>query len=195
MPPTTGIDGRLVLGALLFGVGWGLSGYCPGPAIASLSSPYGGVAAFVVAMLAMLRLLPMGLFGAFLGAFAERFDTAINNMSHGLCFFDEDQRLITCNRRYSELYPLAGGVPRPGTNLLTLLESQVAALVARARAAQPAWEALGFEERAKVLRRDVAATRALSTPSSSRNRRPEGGGPVGRPAPAPPGARRPPPGR
>ena len=34
----TGIDGRLVGGGALFGVGWGLAGYCPGPAITSLAS-------------------------------------------------------------------------------------------------------------------------------------------------------------
>ena len=34
----TEIDRRLVLGALLFGVGWGLAGFCPGPALASLAS-------------------------------------------------------------------------------------------------------------------------------------------------------------
>ena len=50
-PSATRIDAPLIGGALLFGIGWGLAGYCPGPAIASLSSPYGGVAAFVVAML------------------------------------------------------------------------------------------------------------------------------------------------
>jgi len=35
-PTRTTIDARLVAGALLFGVGWGVSGYCPGPGIASL---------------------------------------------------------------------------------------------------------------------------------------------------------------
>lgn len=38
-PPATGsepIDRRLVLGAAIFGVGWGLSGFCPGPALANL---------------------------------------------------------------------------------------------------------------------------------------------------------------
>ena len=51
-PTATRIDAPLVGGALLFGIGWGLAGYCPGPAIASLGGPYEGVAGFVVAMLA-----------------------------------------------------------------------------------------------------------------------------------------------
>jgi len=35
----TKVDRKLVVGALLFGIGWGISGYCPGPAIASLAEP------------------------------------------------------------------------------------------------------------------------------------------------------------
>jgi uncharacterized membrane protein YedE/YeeE len=46
------IGGRLVLGAVVFGVGWGLSGYCPGPALVSLASGRGAVLVFVVAMVA-----------------------------------------------------------------------------------------------------------------------------------------------
>lgn len=41
LPSATQIDRPLVLGGLLFGVGWGLAGYCPGPALASLAS--GGI--------------------------------------------------------------------------------------------------------------------------------------------------------
>jgi len=37
LPTHTAIDSKLIGGALMFGVGWGLYGYCPGPAIASLS--------------------------------------------------------------------------------------------------------------------------------------------------------------
>ena len=36
MPTRTIIDKRLVLGAAFFGIGWGVTGYCPGPVIASL---------------------------------------------------------------------------------------------------------------------------------------------------------------
>ena len=45
------IDLKLVVGALLFGLGWGLVGYCPGPALASLLVGEKDVAVFVIAML------------------------------------------------------------------------------------------------------------------------------------------------
>jgi len=50
------IDGALVGGAALFGVGWGLSGYCPGPAIVSLGSGALGAVVFVLAMAAGMLL-------------------------------------------------------------------------------------------------------------------------------------------
>jgi len=49
-PARRGIDARLVVGALLFGVGWGLSGFCPGPAIVSAAFGDPRVWAFVAAM-------------------------------------------------------------------------------------------------------------------------------------------------
>ena len=39
LPSVNGIDGPIVVGALIFGTGWGISGYCPGPAFASLAAP------------------------------------------------------------------------------------------------------------------------------------------------------------
>ncbi|MBL8309388.1 MAG: YeeE/YedE family protein [Burkholderiales bacterium] len=50
LPVRRDIDSRLLLGAALFGVGWGLSGYCPGPAIASLLPGSKDVLWFVAAM-------------------------------------------------------------------------------------------------------------------------------------------------
>jgi uncharacterized protein len=50
IPKRTDFDARLVIGAALFGVGWGLAGFCPGPAITSLASGAVPVAVFVVAM-------------------------------------------------------------------------------------------------------------------------------------------------
>lgn len=49
-PPPTAIDRRLLAGAALFGIGWGLAGYCPGPALVSLGA--GHAAVFVAAMAA-----------------------------------------------------------------------------------------------------------------------------------------------
>lgn len=51
-PAETGIDRRLVLGSALFGVGWGMAGFCPGPALAGLSLGLGPVFLFVLAMAA-----------------------------------------------------------------------------------------------------------------------------------------------
>ena len=51
LPTATAIDRRLVLGGLTFGVGWGLAGYCPGPALASLAIGRFEPFLFVLAML------------------------------------------------------------------------------------------------------------------------------------------------
>jgi len=49
-PSATAIDAPLLTGAALFGIGWGLVGLCPGPAIADLATLSPGVIVFVVAM-------------------------------------------------------------------------------------------------------------------------------------------------
>lgn len=51
VPPKTGPDARLVAGAVLFGVGWGMVGLCPGPAIAALTTGRWQAGLFVSAML------------------------------------------------------------------------------------------------------------------------------------------------
>jgi uncharacterized membrane protein YedE/YeeE len=55
----TKIDRPLVVGATLFGIGWGISGYCPGPAVALIASPNWELLAFLPA--------------AILGAVAEKY--------------------------------------------------------------------------------------------------------------------------
>jgi uncharacterized membrane protein YedE/YeeE len=52
LPMQTRIEARLIIGAAIFGIGWGLAGLCPGPAIAGLASGSGGVLLFVLAMIA-----------------------------------------------------------------------------------------------------------------------------------------------
>jgi len=49
--PSAKIDGALVGGSLLFGIGWGLVGFCPGPALAALARGEVKAIAFVAAML------------------------------------------------------------------------------------------------------------------------------------------------
>ena len=52
LPTERQIDRRLVLGSLAFGVGWGIAGFCPGPAIVSLGAGEPKAVVFVLAMLA-----------------------------------------------------------------------------------------------------------------------------------------------
>jgi len=61
LPTARDLDPRLISGAALFGVGWGIAGLCPGPAIADLAIAPVPAATFVAAMLAGMilhRLLP-----------------------------------------------------------------------------------------------------------------------------------------
>lgn len=51
IPSRRDIDLRLILGAALFGVGWGIAGYCPGPSLVSVASATPQIAVFVAAML------------------------------------------------------------------------------------------------------------------------------------------------
>lgn len=51
LPTRGGLDLRLLSGAALFGIGWGLGGFCPGPALVSLGLGQPGTLAFVPAML------------------------------------------------------------------------------------------------------------------------------------------------
>jgi uncharacterized membrane protein YedE/YeeE len=52
LPATTKLDTKLAIGAVLFGVGWGISGLCPGPAVANLGLVPLQVMPFILAMLA-----------------------------------------------------------------------------------------------------------------------------------------------
>lgn len=56
LPTARDIDRRLVLGSLVFGVGWGLVGFCPGPALVALGAGHWQAMVFTLAMLAGLAL-------------------------------------------------------------------------------------------------------------------------------------------
>jgi diguanylate cyclase (GGDEF)-like protein/PAS domain S-box-containing protein len=55
-----------------------------------------------------------------------QFDTAINNMSQGLCFFDASHRLIVCNDRYVEMYDLPRDRVGPGIALAEIVDMRFA---------------------------------------------------------------------
>lgn len=56
LPQARGLDRRLVGGSLLFGIGWGLAGFCPGPALVALGTGHVKAFIFVIAMLAGMAL-------------------------------------------------------------------------------------------------------------------------------------------
>jgi len=59
LPKKTGLDKPLIAGAALFGVGWALAGYCPGPALASLLSGQISAVIFVISMIAGMGLFAL----------------------------------------------------------------------------------------------------------------------------------------
>lgn len=67
VPTRRDINARLLIGATLFGVGWGIGGFCPGPALASIVTGLAPVLIFVASMLA-----GMGLFKLFDSALKKR---------------------------------------------------------------------------------------------------------------------------
>lgn len=56
----------------------------------------------------------------------EQFNTAINNMSQGLCMFDSEQRLIVCNARYASMYQLPPELTKSGTPIDKIAEHRIA---------------------------------------------------------------------
>ncbi len=56
LPQAKHIDGKLIVGAALFGIGWGMAGFCPGPALFGLAAGSPAAIWFVLAMLAGMAL-------------------------------------------------------------------------------------------------------------------------------------------
>ena len=59
LPVKTDLDSRLILGSLGFGVGWGLAGFCPGPALVALGAGAPKAAVFVMAMVAGMAMFEL----------------------------------------------------------------------------------------------------------------------------------------
>jgi len=59
LPKTTSVDKRLIIGAIIFGLGWGWAGICPGPAVVSLASGEKPFFLFVISMLAGMKVFQL----------------------------------------------------------------------------------------------------------------------------------------
>jgi len=59
LPTSDMIDKRLVIGSLLFGAGWGMAGFCPGPAITSIGTGNPKAVIFVIAMIAGMAIFEL----------------------------------------------------------------------------------------------------------------------------------------
>ncbi len=57
---------------------------------------------------------------------SQQLDAALNNMPQGLAMFDNEQRLVVCNKRYTEMYGLPPEQMAPGTSLRAILEGRLA---------------------------------------------------------------------
>ena len=108
--------------------------------VAGLLSCLLGSAVFFVVRMFPLRVLDRTLkeLREALGSLREqnaRFDVAINNMPQGLVMFDQDRKLIVCNRKYSELYGLTADLMKPGITQQQILDHRVATgLIAKSEA-------------------------------------------------------------
>lgn len=85
----------------------------------------------------------------------NRIDVALNNMTHGLCMFDAQQKLIVCNKTYIEMYDLPPALGEPGTFLQAIDDYRVSAgnsaianpeQIAAATAARTELEAWAFAQ-------------------------------------------------
>ncbi|MEQ1900023.1 MAG: EAL domain-containing protein [Devosia sp.] len=86
----------------------------------------------------------------------ERFVAALEHMAHGLSMYDGNQRLVTCNRQFLELYRLPKRFGRIGTTFKQILEARVAANT------QTGDDTLGsVEERLRFAEQRVAASSVL----------------------------------
>jgi methyl-accepting chemotaxis protein len=92
------------------------------------STPELVASAFLAGLASLLTMLLAAVFVTQeLRAHNVRMRVAINNMSQGLCMFDQNERLVVCNQRYMEMYKLPADIAKPGRTLASLLEYRVAA--------------------------------------------------------------------
>jgi diguanylate cyclase (GGDEF)-like protein len=57
----------------------------------------------------------------------QQLDATLSNLSHGVCLYDKDTRVVFCNRRYGEIFDLPDGAIQPGMTLAEIAEMRIAA--------------------------------------------------------------------
>ena len=87
---------------------------------------------FFVGIKSMAERLRIGLLDAVITSremslLAKRFDTALNNMPHGLCMFDSDRRIVVSNQKLNQLLGLPGDLELKGVSLRELADNAVTA--------------------------------------------------------------------
>lgn len=84
---------------------------------------FGGLLGFGIFY--VLRILPLRIINETLGALETqtlRFESSLDNMSHGLCMFDADRRLVVSNRRYCDMFGLTPSQIAPGMTEAQLMD-------------------------------------------------------------------------
>jgi methyl-accepting chemotaxis protein len=117
----------LLIGAVCFPASFALFSYVV-PVAAFFPSAPALAVSFSCAVLASV--LAMALAAMFLARRLQvhnaRMHLALDNMSQGLCMFDANERLVVCNKRYTDMYKLPPEIARPGITLSGLLEHRTA---------------------------------------------------------------------
>ena len=104
-----------------------------------------------------------------------QFDTAINNMSQGLCFFDAAHRLIVCNDRYVDMYDLPRDRVGPGTALAEIVDMRFEAgsfpAMTRERIFALAYQCCGIQRTHRQHRRIAKRTHLQDSSPANAGRR------------------------
>ncbi len=117
----------VLIGAVCFAASFALFSYVVPVAALFPSAPALAVSFFCAVLASVLAMaLAAMVLARGLQVHNERMRVALDNMSQGLCMFDANERLVVCNKRYTDMYKLPPEIARPGTTLSGLLEHRVA---------------------------------------------------------------------
>jgi hypothetical protein len=113
----------LLTGALCFAASFALFHYVPAVSAWFVPAPSATVSALLATAVAAAAMAVIGLLlSRRLGLHNLRIQVALDNMSQGLCMFDDDERLVLCNRRYLDMYQMPASVAKPGVTRTDLLK-------------------------------------------------------------------------